>query len=77
MDLFISSLLASFTINPRSEVGIAIYAGISTSFLLVLMPQTKHILTRAAFLGSYAGAVVWTAKKLYAIMRGQNVVGTW
>ena len=77
MDLFIFSLLASFTINPRSEVAVAIYAGISTSFLLVLMPQTKHVLTRAAFLGSYAGAVVWTAKKLCAIMRGQNVVGTW
>jgi hypothetical protein len=77
MGLFIFSLLASFTINPRSEVGIAIYAGILTSFLLVLMPQTKHILTRAAFLGSYAGAIVWTANKLCAIMRGQNVVGTW
>lgn len=77
MSLFVFSLLASFTINPRSEVGLAVYAGIFTSFLLVLMPQTKHILTRAAFLGSYAGAVVWTAKKICAIARGQNVAGTW
>ena len=72
--LFISSLLASFTINPWSEVGMAINAGVFTTFLLVLMPRAKHILTRAAFLGSYVGAIVWTAKKLCAIMR---VVGTW
>jgi len=77
MCLFPFSSLASFTINPVSEVGIAIYAGIFTSFLLLLMPRTKHILTRAAFLGSYAGAVVWTAKKVCAIMRGENVVATW
>jgi hypothetical protein len=77
MGLLIFSLLASFTINLRSEVGTAIYAGIFTSFLLGLIPHTKHILTRDVFLGSYAGAVVWTAEKLCAIMRGQNVVGTW
>jgi hypothetical protein len=75
--LLIYSLLASFTINPRSEVGMAVYAGIFTSFLLASVPRAKHILTRAAFLGSYAGAIVWTAKKLCAIMNGQNVVGTW
>ena len=77
MGLFVSSLLASFMINPWSEVSMAIYAGVFTTFFLVFMPRAKYILTRAAFLGSYAGAIVWTAKKLCGIMRGQNVVGTW
>jgi hypothetical protein len=44
MGLFISSLLASFTINPRTEVGIAIYAGI----LLHAYSQEDSIISGAS-----------------------------
>ncbi|KAF2651425.1 hypothetical protein K491DRAFT_665596 [Lophiostoma macrostomum CBS 122681] len=69
--------LAKFTVVLWSDVGIAISAGIVTSAVLVAAPQTKHVLVRLVFLGSYAGSIVWALKKIVGIAMGQDVTQSW
>jgi uncharacterized BrkB/YihY/UPF0761 family membrane protein len=72
-----SSFFAKLTVELRSDVGLAISAGIITSVILIVAPQTKHVMVRLVFAGAYIGSIVWVIKKMVGFGRGQDVTRSW
>ena len=64
-------------VDPWSCVGMAASAGVLTSMIVLFVPQTRVVMVRLAFVGSYLGSVVWVLKTMLSIRSGREVTGSW